>query len=67
MWLLMINGLAYLITGFASGRFARKLLPISPRGVISDAVGAALTFKLSHNDLSGNTIRCRNCFTPALS
>jgi thiosulfate reductase cytochrome b subunit len=51
MWLLMINGLAYLITGFASGRFARKLLPISPRGVISDAV-AALTFKLSHNDLS---------------
>lgn len=51
MWLLMINGLAYLITGFASGRFARKLLPISPRGVISDAA-AALTFKLSHNDLS---------------
>ncbi|MGA9954222.1 MAG: cytochrome b/b6 domain-containing protein, partial [Bradyrhizobium sp.] len=51
MWLLMVNGLAYLITGFASGRFARKLLPISPRGVISDAV-AALTFKLSHDDLS---------------
>ncbi|MGA7073641.1 cytochrome b/b6 domain-containing protein [Bradyrhizobium sp.] len=51
MWLLMVNGLVYLITGFASGRFARKLLPISPRGVISDAV-AALTFKLSHDDLS---------------
>ena len=51
MWLLMINGLAYLITGFASGRFAKKLFPISPRGVISDAV-AALTFKLSHDDLS---------------
>jgi thiosulfate reductase cytochrome b subunit len=51
MWLLMINGLAYLIVGFATGRFARKLLPISPRGVISDAI-AALTFKLSHGDLS---------------
>jgi thiosulfate reductase cytochrome b subunit len=51
MWLLMINGLAYLITGFASGRFKMKLFPISPRGVISDAF-AALTFKLSHDDLS---------------
>ncbi|HZR74800.1 cytochrome b/b6 domain-containing protein [Bradyrhizobium sp.] len=51
MWLLMINGLAYLITGFATGRFKNKLFPISPRGVISDAM-AALTFKLSHDDLS---------------
>lgn len=51
MWLLMINGLTYLITGVATGRFKKKLLPISPRGVISDAV-AALTFKLSHDDLS---------------
>jgi thiosulfate reductase cytochrome b subunit len=51
MWLLMINGLVYLITGFATGRFRRKLLPISPSGVIADA-RAALTFKLAHNDLS---------------
>jgi thiosulfate reductase cytochrome b subunit len=51
MWLLMVNGLVYLITGFATGRFARKLFPISPRGVIADGV-AALTFKLSHDDLS---------------
>ena len=51
MWLLMINGLAYLIMGIATGRFTGTLLPISPRGVISDAT-AALTFKLSHNDLS---------------
>jgi thiosulfate reductase cytochrome b subunit len=51
MWLLMINGLAYLITGLATGRFAKKLLPISAHGVISD-VGAALTFKLAHDDLS---------------
>jgi thiosulfate reductase cytochrome b subunit len=51
MWLLMINGLIYLITGFATGRFRRKLLPITPTGVISD-VKAALTFKLAHDDLS---------------
>src|SRR5690242_21217845 len=28
MWLLMINGLAYLVTGLATGRFRNKLLPI---------------------------------------
>jgi thiosulfate reductase cytochrome b subunit len=51
MWLLMVNGLVYLILGVASGRFARKLLPISPVGVIADAK-AALTGKLSHDDLT---------------
>src|SRR6516225_10048734 len=51
MWLLMVNGLAYLVTGFASGRFRGKLFPITPSGVISD-VKAALTFKLAHDDLS---------------
>ncbi len=51
MWLLMINGLAYLITGFATGRFRNKLLPITPSGVIHD-VKAALTFRLAHDDLT---------------
>src|SRR6201993_3049362 len=51
MWLLMINGLAYLVTGFATGRFRRKLLPITSTGVLSD-LKAALTFKLAHDDLS---------------
>ena len=51
MWLLMINGLVYLALGFATGRFRKKLLPITPGGVISDAK-AALTGKLSHDDLS---------------
>jgi thiosulfate reductase cytochrome b subunit len=51
MWLLMINGLAYLITGLATGRFRKKLLPIKPAGVISD-IKAALTFRLAHDDLS---------------
>jgi thiosulfate reductase cytochrome b subunit len=48
---LMVNGLIYLIVGFASGRFKGKLLPITAEGVISDTK-AALTGKLSHDDLS---------------
>ena len=51
MWLLTVNGLVYVIVGFATGRFKSKLLPITPGGVISDTK-AALTGKLSHDDLS---------------
>ena len=51
MWLLMVNGLVYLTLGFVTGRFRRKLLPITPGGVIADTK-AALTFKLAHDDLS---------------
>src|SRR5215470_12724845 len=40
MWLLMVNGLIYLITGLATGRFRKKLLPISPKGVLSDIKAA---------------------------
>ena len=51
MWLLMVNGLVYLCVGFLTGRFRRKLLPLSAAGVISDA-RAALTGRLSHDDLT---------------
>ena len=51
MWLLMVNGLVYLALGLATGRFRKKLLPITPAGVISDA-RAALTGHLSHDDLT---------------
>ena len=51
MWLLMVNGLIYLTVGIVTGRFRRKLLPITPGGVISDTK-AALTGKLSHEDLT---------------
>src|SRR5438477_10186170 len=51
MWLLMVNGLVYLTLGFATGRFRKKLLPVTPAGVITDAK-AALTGKLSHDDLT---------------
>src|ERR1044071_3418793 len=51
MWLLMVNGLVYVVLGFVTGRFRKKLLPITPEGVISDTK-AALTGKLSHDDLT---------------
>jgi thiosulfate reductase cytochrome b subunit len=51
MWVLVINGLVYLALGLATGRFRRKLLPIYPSQVIAD-IAAALTFRLSHQDLS---------------
>jgi thiosulfate reductase cytochrome b subunit len=51
MWVLVINGLVYLVLGFITGRFRRKLWPITSRAVLADA-RAALTFKLAHNDLS---------------
>jgi thiosulfate reductase cytochrome b subunit len=51
MWLLVINGLVYLTLGMVTGRFRKKLLPISAKGVLDDTK-AALTGKLSHADLS---------------
>jgi thiosulfate reductase cytochrome b subunit len=51
MWLLMVNGLVYLTLGLITGRFRKKLLPITAGGVVADT-RAALTFKLRHDDLS---------------
>src|SRR5712672_971098 len=51
MWLLMVNGLIYLAMGLVTGRFRKKLLPITPEGVIADT-RAALTGKLAHDDLT---------------
>jgi thiosulfate reductase cytochrome b subunit len=50
MWLLVINGLAYLTLGLVTGRFRQKLWPISPAGVGRDLL-RALSFRLSHADL----------------
>ena len=47
----MVNGLIYLLLGLATGRFRRKLLPITASGVAADA-RAALAGRLSHDDLS---------------
>lgn len=51
MWILMLNGLAYLIYTLSTGRFRRMLLPISPRQVLSEVL-AALRFHLPHDDLT---------------
>jgi thiosulfate reductase cytochrome b subunit len=51
MWLLVINGLVYIVLGILTGRFRRKLLPIRLHDLVRD-VRAALTFRLSHEDLS---------------
>ena len=51
MWALAINGIVYVALGLVTGRFRRKLLPITPGDVIAD-VKAALTFRLSHDDIS---------------
>lgn len=47
IWLLMLNGLSYLLWGFLSGHFKQKFWPLSPKAVLSD-LGAALRFKLPH-------------------
>jgi len=50
MWLLLFNGIVYLVLNVASGRFFRTFVPLSPRAVIRD-LASALTGKLSHADL----------------
>jgi thiosulfate reductase cytochrome b subunit len=51
MWLLVINGIFYLIYGVLSGRLRRKLLPIRPSDVLK-TVADALHFHLPHDDIS---------------
>jgi thiosulfate reductase cytochrome b subunit len=51
MWVLVVNGLAYLTYGILTGRFRRKFLPLTPRAVLSD-LKAALSGRLGHKDLS---------------
>ena len=51
MWLLVANFLAYVVLNIASGRFRRKLFPLSLKSLIDD-VRAAVTGKLGHDDLS---------------
>jgi thiosulfate reductase cytochrome b subunit len=51
MWIFIFNGLAYLTYGIATGRFRRKLLPISVREILA-TVGEALRLRLSHDDLT---------------
>lgn len=49
MWLLIANGLIYLLLNIASGRLLRKFFPVSPR-VFFTEMGAALRGHLAHAD-----------------
>ncbi|KQP22725.1 cytochrome b/b6 domain-containing protein [Pseudorhodoferax sp. Leaf267] len=49
MWVLAGNGLVYLAANVSSGRLWRRFFPLSPRGIVHDAL-AALRGRLSHAD-----------------
>jgi thiosulfate reductase cytochrome b subunit len=51
MWIFVLNGIAYLCYGIATGRFRRKLFPISVRELLT-TVAEALRFRLRHEDLT---------------
>jgi thiosulfate reductase cytochrome b subunit len=51
MWVLAINGLAYLVYGLATGRFRQRLFPIWPREVLK-IVGESLRLHIAHEDLT---------------
>jgi thiosulfate reductase cytochrome b subunit len=51
MWIFVLNGIAYLSYGIATGRFRRKLFPIHLRDIFA-TVGDALRFRLMHDDLT---------------
>ena len=51
MWLLVLNGLVYIVYGILSGRFRQRFLPITLRGILGD-VFDALRGKLAHDDLT---------------
>jgi len=51
MWLLVANGLAYLLYGFATGRFRERFLPIRAREV-RQTLRDTLRLRLAHEDLT---------------
>jgi len=51
MWVLVANGIAYIIYGLSTGRFRRMLLPIRIREIVAE-MRAALALKLAHDDLT---------------
>jgi thiosulfate reductase cytochrome b subunit len=51
MWMLVANGLVYLILGIVTGRFQSRLFPIRAAAVLADT-RAALTGRLAYDDLS---------------
>jgi thiosulfate reductase cytochrome b subunit len=56
MWMLVVNGLVYLVYGLISGHFARSFLPLGPRLVWRD-LGAALRLELVHRPGAYNAVQ----------
>ena len=63
MWVLMLNGALYLIFGLASGRFRRKLFPISPSGVLHERLPPSRA--TSPTTIWPSTARFSGCCTSA--
>ena len=51
MWIVALNGLAYLLYGTITGRFRSRLFPLSLRELIL-VMHDALTFRLRHDDIT---------------
>jgi thiosulfate reductase cytochrome b subunit len=51
MWLLVLNGLAYLVYGAVSGRFRERLYPIRPRE-FAQVVRETLRLHIAHDDIT---------------
>jgi thiosulfate reductase cytochrome b subunit len=51
MWILVVNGIAYIGYGLTTGRFRRMLLPIRVAEIIAE-IRSVLAFKLAHDDLT---------------
>jgi thiosulfate reductase cytochrome b subunit len=51
MWILVLNGIAYVSYGLSTGRFRRMLLPIRFAELVSE-IRAAAALKLAHDDLT---------------
>ena len=51
MWLLVLNGLAYLIYGVVTGRLRERLLPIRPREFVATVIDT-LHLRIAHEDLT---------------
>jgi thiosulfate reductase cytochrome b subunit len=51
MWVLALNGLAYIVYGIVTGRLRERMLPIRAEALVQ-TVRETLQFKISHDDLT---------------
>ena len=60
MWLLVVNGLVYVVLGLATGRFRRKLVPIRP-GEVSGRRQSGVDRQARPRRSLGLQRACRSC------